>query len=99
MLGRAVPSSMGIAGNQKRYFEGKQCLCSGLYSLNCSFNRNMYWICCEQKGGWNVGLCPGLVLVMVLSEETKKARIIHELSRNPFLMGLQRDILKSVRLH
>lgn len=31
MLGSAVPSSMGMAGNQKRYFEGKQCLCSDLY--------------------------------------------------------------------
>lgn len=34
-------------------------------------------------------------LVMVLSEEAKKnPRIIHELSRNPFLMGLQRDFFK-----
>lgn len=60
-LGKAVPSSMGMVGNQKRYFEGKQCLCSDLYSLDCSLNRNMLWICCEQKGGWNIGPCAGLV--------------------------------------
>lgn len=61
VLGRAVSSSVGIAGNQKSCFLGKQCLCSGLYSLHCSFNRNVLWICCEQKGVWNVGLCAGLV--------------------------------------
>lgn len=72
MLGRTVPSSMGIAGNQKRYFEGKQCLCSGLYSLNCSFNREMLWICCEQKEAGMLGFVLASFLVMVLSEEAKK---------------------------